>query len=77
MAKAERACVAFPIVKKGRKRRGTVVTGSRGNPAGARLTVRAVPHEQRRKGKEEDIYGIVVRVTHGGIKGGWHLITSI
>jgi hypothetical protein len=30
------------------------VTGSRGNPAGVRLTVRAVPYEQRRKGKEED-----------------------
>ena len=30
------------------------VTGSRGNPAGAQLTVRAVPYEQDKKGKEED-----------------------
>ena len=30
------------------------VTGSKGNPAVAQLTVRAVPYEQDRKGKEED-----------------------
>ena len=30
------------------------VTGSKGNPAVAQLTVRAVPYEQDRKGKEGD-----------------------
>jgi hypothetical protein len=43
---------------------------------GRGLLVRAVPYEQRGR-ERKGIYGIVVRITYGGIKGGLDLITSI
>jgi hypothetical protein len=42
------------------------VTGSRGNLARAQVPVRAVPYEQRRKGKGRVRYS--VRFTYGGTK---------
>jgi hypothetical protein len=54
------------------------VTGSRGNPTGAQLTVgcRRSAIRAAQEGKERG-YGMVVRITYGRTKGGLHLITSI